>query len=403
LKAVDSSLTLVDCTQVVSAIGEIYAAVENPALWSGALNSLADLIEGQHFILFANYTGSIANDIQATARSDHALWAPYKEHYASVNVWTRRCDRMFPTGLVRYSHHVISDTELIRTEFYDGFLEPNDMAYGFGIEIAIPDQPNALLSAMRSRRHGPFEEKDGNVLMALLPHLQRALRLHFELTALRSAKQGFELALDAFDRAAIGLNGRGKVLFANRTAQQLFAEGDGIRVRNKRLAAGSPAQDTKLQILLQQAAAAGTGFSDGGAILIDRKSGKPPLRLTLMPFAGNMLGHIPELAILVFVDDPAKKPLSRAAVLRAMFGLTPVETRLSELLLQGLEVREAADRLGTTLETTRFHLKRVLAKTGTGRQTELMRLMLTLPGEIGLPGENGDGRIGTNRFQPSAG
>jgi DNA-binding CsgD family transcriptional regulator len=33
-----------------------------------------------------------------------------------------------------------------------------------------------------------------------------------------------------------------------------------------------------------------------------------------------------------------------------------------------------------TFETARFNLKRVLAKTGTRRQAELMRLMLSLPG-----------------------
>jgi DNA-binding CsgD family transcriptional regulator len=54
---------------------------------------------------------------------------------------------------------------------------------------------------------------------------------------------------------------------------------------------------------------------------------------------------------------------------------------LADLLLKGLEVRGIADRLGITIETARFHLKRVLAKTGTRRQTELMRLMLSLPGQ----------------------
>jgi DNA-binding CsgD family transcriptional regulator len=68
--------------------------------------------------------------------------------------------------------------------------------------------------------------------------------------------------------------------------------------------------------------------------------------------------------------------------MRALYGLTPAEARLADLLLEGCEVREAADRLRTTLETARFHLKRVLAKTGTRRQTELMRLMLSLPGVV---------------------
>jgi DNA-binding CsgD family transcriptional regulator len=67
--------------------------------------------------------------------------------------------------------------------------------------------------------------------------------------------------------------------------------------------------------------------------------------------------------------------------MRQLYGLTPAEARVANLLLEGLEVREAAERLGITLETARFHLKRVLAKTGTRRQTELLRLMLSLPGQ----------------------
>jgi DNA-binding CsgD family transcriptional regulator len=35
----------------------------------------------------------------------------------------------------------------------------------------------------------------------------------------------------------------------------------------------------------------------------------------------------------------------------------------------------------TTLATTRFQLKRVQTKTDTRRQSELMRLMLSLPGQ----------------------
>jgi DNA-binding CsgD family transcriptional regulator len=84
--------------------------------------------------------------------------------------------------------------------------------------------------------------------------------------------------------------------------------------------------------------------------------------------------------ILIFISDPGSKPGSRTGVLRVLYRLTPTESRLADLLLQRREVREAADQLGTTLETSHFHLKRVLAKTGTRRQTELIRLMLSLPG-----------------------
>ena len=58
----------------------------------------------------------------------------------------------------------------------------------------------------------------------------------------------------------------------------------------------------------------------------------------------------------------------------------PYRVRLADLLLEGLEISEAAGQMSMAVETARSHLKRIMAKTGTRRQVELMRLMLSLPG-----------------------
>ena len=127
------------------------------------------------------------------------------------------------------------------------------------------------------------------------------------------------------------------------------------------------------------AAGSGSGISCGGALLIERKSQTNPLRITVTPFLFPVPGNSAQLAALVFVSDPASSPQSRGAALKALYGLTPTEIRLADLLLEGADLRRVADRMGLTLETTRFHTKRVLAKTGTRRQAELLRLMLSLP------------------------
>ena len=98
-----------------------------------------------------------------------------------------------------------------------------------------------------------------------------------------------------------------------------------------------------------------------------------------VPEAQSMMTGIP--CALVFATDPDAVPRSRAAFMRMLYRLTPAESRVADLLLEGLDVRTVASTLGITLETARFHLKRVLARTGTRRQTELMRLMLSLPGQ----------------------
>ena len=63
-------------------------------------------------------------------------------------------------------------------------------------------------------------------------------------------------------------------------------------------------------------------------------------------------------------------------LLRATYGCTAREAALALTLAQGRTLAEAAGTLGISIHTARTHLKRVFRKTGTKRQTELLRLVL---------------------------
>jgi DNA-binding CsgD family transcriptional regulator len=102
--------------------------------------------------------------------------------------------------------------------------------------------------------------------------------------------------------------------------------------------------------------------------------------VVVTPFGSSEILLDERPAALVFISDPDAKPTSRAVVLRALYGLTPTECRLIDYLVQGHEVASAADLMRITVETARFHLKAIFRKTGTARQSHLIRLVLELPG-----------------------
>ncbi|MCE9521753.1 MAG: alpha/beta fold hydrolase [Alphaproteobacteria bacterium] len=56
-------------------------------------------------------------------------------------------------------------------------------------------------------------------------------------------------------------------------------------------------------------------------------------------------------------------------------GLTAAEARLAAKLVQGLQLSECAASLGISTHTARTQLKNIFAKTGTKRQSELLRLL----------------------------
>jgi DNA-binding CsgD family transcriptional regulator len=62
--------------------------------------------------------------------------------------------------------------------------------------------------------------------------------------------------------------------------------------------------------------------------------------------------------------------------LQRQFGLTPAESRFALEILKGDGIAATAARLGVLPGTARTYLHRVLAKTGTRRRADLVRLLL---------------------------
>jgi DNA-binding CsgD family transcriptional regulator len=83
-------------------------------------------------------------------------------------------------------------------------------------------------------------------------------------------------------------------------------------------------------------------------------------------------------AILLQMTDPLARATPEPALLMEAFGLTTAEAGLTTDLMRGLSVAEVAASSGRSIATVRTHLASVLAKTGTARQSELVRLLSRL-------------------------
>ena len=59
------------------------------------------------------------------------------------------------------------------------------------------------------------------------------------------------------------------------------------------------------------------------------------------------------------------------------YAITPAESRVMMLIVQGMTIAEAAETLGISLPTAKTHLARLFDKTGTSRQADLVRLAMS--------------------------
>ena len=99
----------------------------------------------------------------------------------------------------------------------------------------------------------------------------------------------------------------------------------------------------------------------------DWADGEPGPGLVIGPRVGQQL-----IGVGLLDSVPAED------LLRTLFGLTRAEIALTEKLANGQTLTEAAEAARISRETARTHLKSILRKTGTRRQSELTALLAGL-------------------------
>ena len=88
---------------------------------------------------------------------------------------------------------------------------------------------------------------------------------------------------------------------------------------------------------------------------------------------------LPRLISLRVADMLSPASVDPAWIAR-IFGLTRAEAKAASALLDGLDLREIADRHELALETVRNHLKRAMVKVGARSQAQLVRLLASSHG-----------------------
>jgi DNA-binding CsgD family transcriptional regulator len=81
--------------------------------------------------------------------------------------------------------------------------------------------------------------------------------------------------------------------------------------------------------------------------------------------------------VAVFIRELGDTAPFPAELFVRRYGITPAESRVMQLLVQGMTPADAAEALGISLPTARTHLARLLDKTGTSRQADLVRLAMS--------------------------
>jgi DNA-binding CsgD family transcriptional regulator len=183
------------------------------------------------------------------------------------------------------------------------------------------------------------------------------------------------------------LDPEARMVVMNGAAETLLARADGLCLTPEgRLRTVDEARTAALELAIRNCAgpvvSAPASAADRNGIALPRLSGASPVRLMIspLPFLGGPAISPGEAGrVLLVIFDPDEVRRTPVEWMARQFGLTPSEQRLTEAIVNGVPLAEAAEQLGIQLSTARTRLKTIQTKTHCHRQVDLVRLALSPP------------------------
>jgi DNA-binding CsgD family transcriptional regulator len=364
---------LPDRDQFGNLIANIYDAATEPQLWPTLLMRLSNILDDASLV-FRKLRGRELHLIE-TARFEASLYRP--EHLSPDANPGMRASIGAPPGTYI---EMTDESEHRRCLVYNDVLRPQQLWHA-GVLVLEKEPLLTILSVFR-RAQAPFKRTEVDLLLALMPHLQRASQIARQLLCLDARCQAVEEIVAHLPYGVVFLDAEGEVLFLSPIAEAIVAAADGLSIRHGRIRAGTVSETTGLRRLISEAieAGAGRGTGVGGALALSRPSMRKPLEMQVSPLRLSATGLGPRRpAAVVFISDPERAPETPVTPLSRLFGLTRREASLAARLAQGQDLKTAARGLAMAPSTARTHLKAVFEKTSTHRQSDLIQLLLRIP------------------------
>jgi DNA-binding CsgD family transcriptional regulator len=282
---------------------------------------------------------------------------------------------------------VMPRRELRRTEFFNDFLVPQQMESMLNTVVLVEEGRQTVVTVRRNREFGADHVK---LYKLLAPHLQRAMQINIKLAKAELNHIWSVAALNHLEDGILFVDMNAKVRFANSAAEMFFLSRD-IRMHKGRLSANSAAETESLHAVIAKCSERGIPLQSD-FVWLRRQAGRSPLCLLIAPLPvegasllmSSLMSEQP--MAVIFVKDPDKNNRPTLPQLREKFGMTLAEAGFAIEISKGDGIQAAADRLSISRATARTHLSRIFDKTGTRRQAELVRVLISTstPGAMNL-------------------
>jgi DNA-binding CsgD family transcriptional regulator/PAS domain-containing protein len=367
--------------RIIKLVESISEAALDPAAWPGALNALADAT-GAHVAALGSHDVRTNAWSNIAPRQDPEYIQLYYDYWAPRNP-LRQMWQPDPRHGVVTPEMLMPREEYTRTPFFQEWVVPQHIEAAIATKTLLDDGVVTVLRLWRPWRVGDFRPQEIELFAALIPHIRRAVQIQHRMAVLEMQRATSVAAFDRLLDGVLLIDSSFGILFANRAADALLCEGDGLRRKGDGIAAATPACTVALRQLIGGGNGGARLSHAGGRCELTRQGGRAPLAVLVVPLHSEVSWiTLRRPAAVLFVTDPDRDRRLQADALLRRFGLTGAESRFVGEIVKGDGLQAAADRLHVSLATARTHLRHVFEKTGIQRQAELVALMAACKGAL---------------------
>lgn len=365
-----------------SIITMIYDAAIDSEQWIEVMQHLQEILSS---IAIGQFTHSkITHEVTSyQAVGIEKKWLDlYKNKYAAVNPWLN--NKLISKPGVAFTDNTIEDLCKGKNVFSQGIYYKNWMKpQGFNHKLCsiICNTPESitLLSFFRNSKQKNYNELDYGIFYKLSPHLCRATKIinHFEEKDNKLIK--LEGLIENIDCGIILIDENTRTLEANQKALKIIQETKGVRLSKNKITCQRKAENNILKQYLNEL----NSYDSIKPVTpkefrLESRSGQTILSALIIQIhiKNDTSKHKPTVA-MIFKENNSKPKNINKIFLKVTYKLSPLEVRLTQELLSGNPLKRAASDMNISYETARWYIKKILKKTGTHRQSELIRCVLT--------------------------
>jgi len=357
-------------------IATIYDAALDGTLWPGVLAAIAEYVDGRVAGLLTRDSTKPQVNAHWHANGDPHYMRMYADTYSRLGPVATSPPG--PVGAIVSMPDLVPYDEFRRGRFFREWAEPLGWV---DIAVAVLDKSasgSTYLTLSRDAESGMVDHTMRERLALIVPHVRRAVQIGQAIELKQAETATFMDVLDGLSVGMFLIGADGRIMHANAAGSGMLGSGDLLRSVGGRLVAGNAQVE---QSLRQTAAAAANGNEEAGSSTV-----VVPLRARdderyvahMLPLTSGARRHAGEAyaaAAAMFVRKAELQYPSPPEVIGKTYDLTPAELRVLLGIVEIGGVPEVAAAFGIADTTVKTHLGRLYAKTGTGRQADLVKLV----------------------------